>query len=116
LLPEKASFFTFQIEHIVSIKHGGESDSDNLAFSCPICNRNKGTELGALAGVPPKLIRLYNPRTDTWTDHFSLNTEGKIEAKTLIGEATVFLLDLNNIESINDRKKLINAGEIALVL
>jgi hypothetical protein len=115
LLPHKASFFVFQIEHIIAIKHGGSSDAKNLAFSCPICNRNKGTDLGALSGKPPKLTRLFNPRVDIWADHFSLHTNGEIKAKTLIGEATVSLLDLNNVESVMDRGKLLNAGEMFVV-
>ena len=38
------SFLSFHIEHVVSIKHGGLSTESNLAYSCPICNLNKGSE------------------------------------------------------------------------
>ena len=38
------SFLSFHIEHVVSIKHGGLSTEFNLAYSCPICNLNKGSE------------------------------------------------------------------------
>ncbi|MBK8192203.1 MAG: HNH endonuclease [Lewinellaceae bacterium] len=56
-LPEKAAFFSFQVDHIISVRHDGKTDLDNLAFACPICNRKKGTDLGTLVGDPPQLIR-----------------------------------------------------------
>lgn len=112
LLPQRASFFVFQIEHIISLKHGGLNDLSNLAFSCPICNRNKGTDLGTLTGDPPVLTRFFNPRIDDWKLHFSLDASGEIIPKSDIGKATVSALDLNNIESIIDRNKLLNAGEL----
>jgi len=109
-IPQKASFFTFQIEHIISRKHKGTNESENLAFSCAICNRNKGTDLGALAGEPPQLIRFFNPRTDIWDDHFELESSGAIAPLSIIGEATLQTLDMNHPEQIISRKKLIDAG------
>ncbi|MCF8280561.1 MAG: HNH endonuclease [Bacteroidales bacterium] len=112
LLPQKASFFVFQIEHVISKKHGGSNDIQNLAYSCPICNRNKGTDLGTLSGNPPILTRFFHPRNDIWLHHFSLDTSGEFLPKTEVGSATIMALDMNNIESIIDRKKLIQAGEM----
>ena len=37
LLAEDA-FFRFHIDHIVSVKHGGETVEENLAYACQICN------------------------------------------------------------------------------
>lgn len=45
-LPAVDSFYGFQIDHVVSRKHGGTTVLDNLACACPDCNRNKGTDLG----------------------------------------------------------------------
>lgn len=34
-----------EIDHIRSLKHGGETHAENLALACQPCNRNKGTDL-----------------------------------------------------------------------
>jgi HNH endonuclease len=114
-LPQGASFFVFQIEHILSKKHGGTNDIQNLAYSCPICNRNKGTDLGTLVGNPPILTRFFHPRNDIWEKHFTIDTSGEIIANTEIAKATIKGLDLNNVESVIERKKLIQAGIVKLV-
>lgn len=110
LIPEKASFFTYQVEHIISQKHKGSHDLGNLAFACPICNRCKGTDLGTNVGNPPILTRFYNPRSDEWSNHFQLLSNGFIEPKTDIGRATVQILKLNHWQSVEQREKLIFAG------
>jgi 5-methylcytosine-specific restriction endonuclease McrA len=42
---EEDSFLPFEIDHIVSLKHGGGNEDGNLAFACPHCNQYKGTDL-----------------------------------------------------------------------
>ena len=98
-------FFSFQIDHIISVKHGGESDIDNLAYSCSDCNQNKGSNLGTYLPNSNRLIRLFHPRKDSWKAHFEIN-EGKIIGKTKIGLATIKVLDLNNPDRIILRKEL----------
>ena len=51
--PQAASFFTFEIEHIIAEKHGGATVQSNLALACPFCNRFKGTDLGSLDPSKP---------------------------------------------------------------
>ncbi|MEZ4942718.1 MAG: HNH endonuclease signature motif containing protein [Saprospiraceae bacterium] len=109
-LPEKAAFFSFHVDHIVSLRHGGTTSLDNLAFACPICNRNKGTDLGTLVGNPPSLVRFFNPRVDNWDDHFSMEASGEIRSKTDIGEATKMFLDFNYPDAVIERRKLLLAG------
>lgn len=46
--PQKASLFAFEMEHIIAEKHDGITESENLALSCPYCNRFKGTDLGSI--------------------------------------------------------------------
>lgn len=41
---EGFSAVKFQIEHIVSLKHGGQTIAENLAIACIYCNLNKGTD------------------------------------------------------------------------
>ena len=46
LMPEKERPTGCQIDHIISLKHGGENSESNLAYACLNCNLNKGTDLG----------------------------------------------------------------------
>ncbi|MFN8347154.1 MAG: HNH endonuclease signature motif containing protein [Spirosomataceae bacterium] len=107
LLPSENSYFSFHIEHIVSLKHGGKTEIDNLTYSCQICNLNKGTDLGTFLDNPVNLVRFFNPRTDRWSDHFEILSTGFLRAKTEIGEATIKILDLNHLDSITERLEMI---------
>ena len=104
------SFLSFHIEHIISSKHGGQSTQDNLAYSCPICNLNKGSDIATVLTSPTKPIRFYNPRIDNWDNHFKIEPSGLIFPKTEIGEATIKILDLNHPDSIIEREMLLVNG------
>lgn len=101
-------FFVYQIDHIISIKHGRLTIILNLAFACSLCNQNKGTNLGTYL-LGKRLIRLFNPRTDKWFDHFDI-LNGEILAKTKIGAAPIKVLDLNNIDRVILRQGLMEIG------
>ncbi len=109
-LSEKRSFFTFHIDHIVSLKHGGKTLAKNLALACPICNINKGSDIATFLDNIREPIRFFNPRTDIWEDHFHADTSGLLIAKTVIGEATNKIFDLNHPESIIERREMIRLG------
>jgi hypothetical protein len=109
LLHEDDSFFIFQLDHILSRKHGGSSDGANLAFACPFCNRRKGSDLGTLSRRTGILTRFFNPRTDTWTAHFSL-INAFIEPLSDIGDGTVRILGINDNERLAERQALVAAG------
>lgn len=113
LLPDAYSFFAFHIDHIISRKHGGETNVDNLAYACTLCNRNKGTDLGTILIKNGPLIPFFNPRTDSWLAHFELALDGIIHAKTDIGNATIKILDMNHQDSIMERQNLIVAGKLS---
>lgn len=114
LIPQYASFFRYQVEHIISKKHRGSDGFDNLALACPMCNRHKGSDLGTNVGEPPVLVRFYNPRLDTWNDHFTLDDLGKISSKSNIGESTIRILQMNQQQAIEQREKLIKAGVLTV--
>ena len=48
LVAEEDAYFRFQVEHIISRKHGGSSELDNLALACVFCNRYKGSDIASL--------------------------------------------------------------------
>lgn len=102
-------YFQFEIDHIVSLKHEGETSLENLALACGICNRNKGSDLGTYLDGKKEFVRLFDPRTDDWYEHFELS-EGVILAKSPIGRTTVKILDFNNSDRIMLRQVLIAAG------
>lgn len=105
LIAEADAYFKFQIEHIISRKHGGTSDLENLALACVFCNRYKGSDIATSSPETGELIRLYNPRTDRWREHFQLNGV-IIEPLTEIGEATVRILRMNYEDQILERQVL----------
>jgi len=105
LIAEADAFFKFQIEHIISRKHGGSSELENLALACVFCNRYKGSDIASLIPETDELVQFYNPRTMRWREHFYLN-EVVIEPLTEIGEATVRILQMNADEQILERQVL----------
>lgn len=98
-------FFSFQIDHIISIKHGGATEFENLAYSCSMCNQNKGSDLGTYLSDSKRLIHLFHPRKDSWQTHFGVDN-GVIIGKTKIGLATIKVLDLNDVDRIILRQEL----------
>ncbi|MBR8834346.1 MAG: HNH endonuclease [Stigonema ocellatum SAG 48.90 = DSM 106950] len=95
----------YQIDHIISVKHGGATTADNLAYSCIFCNLQKGTDLGSINWRTGELVRFFNPRRDFWGEHFRLD-EVVIQPQTEIGEVTVRIFDFNNNERIIERQAL----------
>src|SRR5215813_14217630 len=94
LLAESQSFFPHEPDHLISRKHGGETVSANLALACFDCNRFKGPNIASLDPVTGKLVPLFNPRTQRWSEHFKLNG-GRIVPLTPVGRATEKMLRLN---------------------
>ncbi len=110
LVPEKYLATIFHIDHIRSLKHGGKTIFDNLAFACPHCNQNKGTDVGTFIDEESEnLVRLFNPRKDIWVEHFEIQS-GAILSKSKIGDATIKILEMNEVERIILRQALMTAG------
>ncbi len=106
LYPQELSLLSFEIEHIISGKHGGESNIENLAFACPFCNRYKGTDLGSLDPETEDLTPFYNPRKQKWSEHFSLEN-ALITPLTPEGRVTVNIFRLNHPDRILERQQAI---------
>jgi hypothetical protein len=99
-----------QMDHVISEKHGGATAMENLALACATCNRQKGSDIGSLDRATGQFVRLFNPRTDRWSDHFRL-VGVRIEWKTPVGEATVRVLKLNDSLRIEERETLKQNGK-----
>ncbi|MCB0837881.1 MAG: HNH endonuclease [Bacteroidetes bacterium] len=109
LMPEELSFLPFQIDHIISLEHGGGSEIDNLAYSCPHCNQHKGSDLSTFLEHYQDIERLFNPRIDQWNGHFEVSS-GEIRSISRIGKATVKLLRMNEPERLAIRRILAEVG------
>ena len=72
LLPADVAFFAHEVDHVIAIKHGGQTDAANLAFACWRCNRHKGSDLGSFDPATSQFSLLFNPRTHIWAEHFAL--------------------------------------------
>ncbi len=114
LQPEGEGLFSHEVEHIIAEKHNGETESQNLALACCLCNKYKGTDLSSIDPVSDAIVRLFHPRNDRWTDHFQLLSSGHIEAQTAIGRVTVNLLRLNRIECVEIRQVQIRCGILSV--
>lgn len=100
----------FAIDHIISEKHGGKTNSDNLCLSCYWCNSYKGSDISSVEWLEEAIIvPLYNPRIHTWSDHFKLDDE-KLIGITSTGRVTISLLRMNTDERLEERQLLIDAG------
>lgn len=100
----------YHVDHIISVKHGGLTIPDNLAYACIFCNLFKGTDLGSINWRTGELVRFFNPRRDFWGEHFRLD-EAVIQPLTDIGEVTARILDFNNDERIVERQALMAVGK-----
>ena len=93
----------FNIDHIISKKHGGGDKAENLCLSCADCNRYKGSNLAGVDPLTDDVTRLFNPRRDTWDEHFSIYPDGALAGRTPEGRATIVVLRINEASRIEDR-------------
>jgi hypothetical protein len=109
LIAEADRSSNYQVDHIISIKHGGLTILDNLAYACIYCNLQKGTDLGSINWRTGELVRFFNPRRDFLGEHFRLN-ENVIQSVTDIGEVTARILEFNSEDRILERQALTGVG------
>lgn len=113
LIAETQAFFPHEPDHLIAIKHGGQTTSANLALACFDCNRFKGSDIASIDSVSGELVALFNPRTQQWSEHFRLNG-GEIEAVTSTGRVTERLLRLNLPSRVEVRERLAALGLIKI--
>ena len=105
-------FLSFEIDHVVSAKHGGGNETDNLAYACPHCNNHKGSDLTTFLDFYDDIVILFNPRRHEWAAHFDV-FDGEIVAKTRIGQATVKVFRFNEPDLVILRQLLTQSGRYA---
>jgi hypothetical protein len=86
-----------EIEHILPVARGGPDEEANLWLSCPICNGHKSAKTHAADPEMGTTVPLFNPRTQTWADHFRWSVDGlRVVGLTPVGRATVVALHLSD--------------------
>ncbi len=108
--PDDAAFLSFEVDHIISEKHGGATTAENLALACVFCNSFKGTDLGSLDPLTGQLTPFFNPRTQIWSEHFAVEAEGQLQPLTPEGRVTVAILRMNVPERVVERQLLTEVG------
>lgn len=109
LLAQDLAASSHQVDHVIAEKYGGQTTLDNLALSCTVCNRRKGSDIGSVDPETGDLLPLFNPRTQQWSDNFMLDG-AHIVGLTNVGRTTVAFLQLNAVERLMERDALIRAG------
>ncbi len=93
---EKWQYVRFTVDHVMPFSLGGSDRFDNLTLACFHCNRRKTNRLTAVDPESQTEVTLFNPRQDSWQEHFIWSMDGlSILGISTIGKATVAGLLLN---------------------
>ena len=99
------------LDHIIAIKHHGGTTAENLAYACFHDNNYKGDNLAGVGPEDSTLTRLFNPRADSWSEHFEFR-QGEIVPRTAIGRVTLYVLNMNAPVRVTARRLLFATGEM----
>jgi 5-methylcytosine-specific restriction endonuclease McrA len=58
------------IDHIIPRAKKGTNEFASLCVSCVNCNQAEGPMISARDPVTSREVLLFNPRQDSWNDHF----------------------------------------------
>jgi len=108
-LPEHASDLKHVVDHVVARQHHGSETAENLALCCVRCNQYKGPNLAGMDPHTSRLARLFNPRTDPWSDHFEYRS-AVLLGKSEIARATIEVLAINQPLRVAARSGLLAEG------
>ncbi len=108
---QEMTLATFHLDHIIPKAVGGATVFENLCLSCPFCNQFKRKRWRARDPETGRLLRLFNPRRDLWSDHFQWSQDGaQIIGLTPRGRATVAALQMNNQIALTARRLWVASG------
>ncbi len=111
LTPEEIIGAPFTINHIIPESLGGPTTIENLCLACWSCNSIKQARIVAHDSETNQTVRLFNPNTQKWHDHFIWQENGLlIGGLTATGRATVNALKLNRPPLVNARRIWIRVG------
>ncbi len=111
-VPTDVVFLPHEIDHVVAEKHGGPTDSENLALGCAVCNKRKGSDVASLDPETGEIVALFHPRRDDWEEHLKLLGDARIVGRTATGRTTARFLLLNARRRIEERRSLLMTGDL----
>jgi HNH endonuclease len=71
-LGQRGQEATFHVDHVVPQAAEGRTTESNLALACVGCSLRKGAREVAIDPESGQSAKLFDPRYQVWTDHFSL--------------------------------------------
>jgi hypothetical protein len=100
-----------ELEHLIPEARGGKTEEMNLWLACARCNGHKADRIVATDPDTDRVVRLFNPRRQTWKKHFKWSAEGDhIIGTTATGRATVAALQLNRPALVLARRAWVAVG------
>ena len=111
-LPTRGQVATFPIDYVTPRTAGGTDSLDNIALACPHCNARKWAFTDGTDRETAELVRLFNPRTDNWPEHFRWSAAewGTLVGLTPNGRATIDRLQMNAPDLVAVRRLLAALG------
>ena len=111
-LPAQFQISGFEIDHILPRSRGGQTQLANLALACPHCNARKWAHSDGEDSESGQLVALFNPRTQTWRDHFRWSEElpFMLVGVSTCGRATIARLQMNHPDLVSIRRLLDGLG------
>jgi len=97
----------FRTDYIGLQQHRSDNSLDNLAMACFGSDAYKVPNLSSIEPVTNRLVALFHPRKQSWSDHFQ-QIEWDIEGLTPVGRATIRLI---NIERQSPRSITVTCKE-----
>ena len=85
---------TFHIDHVTPRAVGGEIVAENLALACVSYSLRKAAREIAKDPETGRMVTLFNPRRDIWSDHFRWDSV-MLVGRCVTGRATVNALSMN---------------------
>ncbi len=71
LTRETVTGMPMDIDHLIPEALGGSTEEANLWLACGLCNAFKGNRVSVLDDETGKIVPIFNPRYQVWSDHFS---------------------------------------------
>lgn len=100
-----------ELDHLIPQALGGPTEEANLWLACSACNAFKGQRISALDPESGETVRLFNPREQSWDEHFFwVDSGARIVGRTAVGRATLQALRLNRPLLVRARQAWIQAG------
>jgi hypothetical protein len=102
-MPDGLTLHRHEPDHILPRQHGGKTTFANLALACLRCNRHKGPNVGSFDPETGELVPLFNPREQSWEEHFALDREW-IRPLSPEARVTSKILQLNHEDRLEERR------------